>query len=159
MRAMSQVLSANTNSGKLNGGFIRCGRKRGGTENRGAESPAKTLSGTFGAGSFCDACQHMDLTNINFPYFFKQILSRESFLQMLPRFIYDSPIITLPSLTLSSHHCSLSSLVPSLGFYFFFSQSQFPCLYLLVIILVSALQTWLSIQYFLRATFFPHFYF
>lgn len=40
----------------------------------------------------------MDLTNINFPYFIKQILPRESFLPILPRFIYHHhhPAITGP---------------------------------------------------------------
>lgn len=69
-----------------NGGFVPCGRKRGGTEKRGAERPAETLSGTFGADSFCDARQHVGLANVNFPYLIKQILSRGSFFTNPPPF-------------------------------------------------------------------------
>lgn len=106
----------------------------------GAESPAKTLSGTFRAGSFCAACQHMDLANINFPSLSKFFLD-SPFYKSSP-ISSMTPIITLPSLALNSHHCSSSSLVPYFSWILLLlSQSQLPCLYLLVIILVSALQT------------------
>lgn len=131
----------------------------GGMEKRGAERPAETLSGTFGAGSFCDARQHVDLADVNFPYLIKQILSRESCLQILPHFISDSPTITLPSLALNSHCCSSSSLIP------YFSRILF--LFSVPVSLLVSLSNHPGVctanmaEYpvFLRATFFPHFYF
>lgn len=100
----------------------------GGIENRRVESPAKSLTGDFRAVSFCVANQHRDLANTAFPYFIKQILSRESFLQILPHFIYDSPITTLPSLSLNSHCCSSYSLVPYLDSISSFLTCTFPAL-------------------------------
>lgn len=130
----------------------------GGTENRRAENPAKSLTGGFRSGSFCGACQHRDLANADFPYFTKQILSRGSFLQILPHFAHDSPITTLPSLALNSHCCSSSSLIPYLASISSFLSRTFPA---------SSLSNHCGIctanlpeyLYFLRVIFFPHFYF